>query len=99
VAITLVSQVYESIKERNDYKTSTGITYGGQGQPMDIKKSNKNFKDGKLKCFNYNKYRYMAKECWSKKKERETRKYFKCDKEGHIAKNCKRKQSIKKYKV
>ena len=29
---------------------------------MDIRKSNKNFKDGKPKCFNYNKYRHMAKE-------------------------------------
>jgi len=27
------------------------------------------------------------------------RKYFKCDKEGHIAKNCKVTQSIKKCKV
>ena len=30
---------------------------------MDIGKSNDNFKDRKPKCFNYNKYRYMAKEC------------------------------------
>ena len=30
---------------------------------MDIGKSNKNFKDRKLKYFNCNKYRYMAKEC------------------------------------
>ena len=30
----------------------------------------------------------MAKECW-KKKEKETRKYFKCNKEEHIVKNCK----------
>jgi len=73
--------------------------YGGQGQPMDIGKSNKNFKDGKLKYFNCNKYRHMAKECQSKKKERETRKYFKCDKEEHIAKNCKRKQLMKKHRV
>jgi len=58
---------------------------------MDIRKFNENFKDGKLKCFNCNKYRHMAKEYQSKKKERETRKYFKCDEEGHIAKNCKRK--------
>ena len=29
---------------------------------MDIRKSNKNFKNRKLKCFNYNKYRYMAKD-------------------------------------
>ena len=31
VAITLVGQGYESTEGRNDYKTSTGITYGGQG--------------------------------------------------------------------
>ena len=30
---------------------------------MDIGKSKNNFKDGKPKCFNYNKYRHMAKEC------------------------------------
>jgi len=53
---------------------------------MDIGKSNNNFKDRKLKCFNCNKYGHMAKECW-KKKEKETRKYFKYNKEGHIAKN------------
>jgi len=40
----------------------------------------------------------MAKKCQSKKKERETRKCFKCD-EGYIAKNCKRKQSMKKHRV
>ena len=40
----------------------------------------------------------MAKECQSKKKERETRKCFKYDKE-HIAKNCKKMQSMKKHKV
>ena len=64
---------------------SIKITYGEQGQPMDIGKYNDNFKDRKLKYFNYNKYGYMAKECWSKKKEHEIRKCFKCDKEGHIA--------------
>ena len=41
----------------------------------------------------------MAKECQSKKKERETRKCFKYNKEEHIAKNCKKKQSMKKHKV
>ena len=40
----------------------------------------------------------MAKECW-KKKEKETRKCFKCDKEGHIAKDYKEKQSMKKQKI
>ena len=65
---------------------------------MDIGKSNDNFKDRKLKCFNCNKYGYMAKECW-KKKEKETRKRFKCEQERYIVKNCKGKQSIKKWKV
>ena len=39
----------------------------------------------------------MAKECW--KKKRETRKCFKCDKEGHITKDCKEKQLMKKWKI
>jgi len=75
------------------------MTYGGQGQLMDIKKSNNNFKNKKPKYFNCNKYKYMAKKCWNKKKEKETRKCFKCDKEGHIAKNYKEKQSMKKQKI
>ncbi len=40
----------------------------------------------------------MAKECW-KKKEKETRKCFKYNKEKHIAKDCKGKQLMKKQKV
>ena len=69
VAIISVEQGYESIEGRHNYKTGTGTTYNGKGQPMDIGKSNDNFKDGKLKCFNCNKYRHMAKECLSEKKE------------------------------
>jgi len=34
VAITSVGQGYESTEERHDYKTGTGTTYGGKGQPM-----------------------------------------------------------------
>ncbi len=37
---------------------------------MDIGKSNKNFKDGKLKCFNCNKYGHMAKKYQLKRKKR-----------------------------
>ena len=66
---------------------------------MDIRKSNNNFKDRKLKCFNCNKYGHIAKKYWNKKKERETRKCFKCDKEEDIAKDCKGKQSMKKWKI
>ena len=96
VAITSVGQGYESTEGWHDYKTSTGTTYGGRGQLMDIGKSNKNFKDKKPKCFNYNKYRYIAKDCQSEKKERETRICFKCDKKEYIAKDCKGKQTMKK---
>ena len=66
---------------------------------MDIGKSNKNFKDRKPKCFNYNKYGHIAKECQLKKKEKEMRKYFKCDIKEHIAKNYRGKQLMKKHKV
>ena len=99
VAIILVRQEYESMEEHYNYKTSTRVTYGGWGQPMDIGRSNNNFKNEKPKCFNYNKYGHMAKECQVKKKEWETRKYFKCDKEGYIARNCKEKRTMKNRKV
>ena len=63
VAITLVEQGYKSMEGRHDYKTSIGTTYGSKRQPMDIGRSNNNFKDGKPKCFNCNKYRHMARDC------------------------------------
>ena len=66
---------------------------------MNIGKSNNNFKDGKLKYFNCNEYSNMAKECWMKKKEKDTRTYFKYDKKEHITKNCKEKQLMKKRKI
>ena len=72
---------------------STETTYGGRDQPMDIGKSNDNFRDGKPKCFNCNKYEYQ-----SKKKE-DKRQCFKYNKEEHIAKDCKGTQSMKKCKV
>jgi len=80
VAITLVGQGYESTEGHHDYKMGIGTTYRGRGQPIDIGKSNDNFKDGKPKCFNCNKYGHIAKECRAEKRERETRVCFKCDK-------------------
>jgi len=62
VAITSVRQGYEFTEGHHNYKISTGTTYGGQSQSMDIGKSNNNFKDRKSKCFNCNKYGYMAKD-------------------------------------
>ena len=91
VAIISVGQEYKSTEKYYNYKTSTGTMYDGQGQPMDIEKSNKNFKDKKPKCFNCNKYGHITKECQAKKKEQETQTCFKCDKEEYIAKDCKEK--------
>ena len=71
VAITSVGQGFESTEGQNNYKTSTGTTYGGRGQSMNIWKSNENFKDRKPKCFNCNKYGHITKECQSEKKEQE----------------------------
>ena len=69
VAIMSVGQGYKSTEGCHDYKMSTGTTYGGRGQPMDIGRSNNNFKDRKPKCFNCNKYGHMARDCQEKKKE------------------------------
>ena len=69
------------------------MTYRGQGQPMNIGKSNNNFKNRKPK------YEYMTKEYQLKKKECETRKCFKYEKEGHIAKDYKGIQLMKKQQV
>jgi len=63
VVIMSVGQGYESMKGHHDYKTSTETTYGGRGQPMDIERSNDNFKNRKPKCFNCNKYEHIAKDC------------------------------------
>ena len=99
VVITSVEQGYESMERRYNYKTGTRTTYGGREQLMDIGKSNNNFKNGKPKCFNYNKYGHMAKECWLEKKKWETRVCFKYNKKGYIAKDYKGKQTMKKQKV
>ena len=99
VEITSAGQGYESTEGQYDYKTSTETTYREWEQPMDIGKSNDNFKDRKPKHFNYNKYSHMAKECRSNKKEQEMQTCFKCDKERHIAKDCNKTQSMKKWKI
>jgi len=52
--------------------------YGGQGLPMNIGKSKENFKDKKPRCFNYDVYGHMAKDCRKLKKEKDTRKCYKC---------------------
>ena len=84
------------MESQHDYKTNTGITFGGRGVPMDIGKSRNNFDENrKPRCFNCNLYGHLAKEYKRPKKERETRKCYNCDKQGHLAKDCKSKQPMK----
>ena len=62
---------------------------------MDIGKAKDNYnKEERPKCFNYNKYGHITKEC-QKKKEKDLRKCFKCEKVGHVIKDCKEKYLMK----
>ena len=67
---------------------------------MDIRKSRDNFdKDRRPRCLNYNTYRHMAKECQKPKKDKEMRKYYKCDKVRYLAKDCRSGQKMKKTMI
>ena len=85
----------ESLKEWKIAITLVRQGYKSTERHQDYKTGTGTTYNRKLKCFNYNKYGHMVKECW-KKKEKEMRKCFKCNREEHIAKDCKRKQSMKK---
>ena len=68
--------------------------------PMDIGKAKDNFdKNGKPKCFNCNKYRYIEKDYKKLKKKKDTRKCYKYKQIGHIAKNCRLGQKIKNWSI
>jgi len=64
VAITLVEQRYKSTESWHDYRTGIEITYRGRETLIEIGKSKNSYnKDGKLRCFNCNVYRYIIKDC------------------------------------
>lgn len=89
MAITSVEQWYKSIGSQQDYRTETETIYRGKCTPMNIGKARENFdKVRKPRCFNCNVYGHMAKKYRKPKKEWDTRKDYKCDKVGHIAKDC-----------
>ena len=100
VAITLVGQRYKSTKSQQDYKIETETTYRERGILMNIKKTRENFdKDGKPKCFNYNIYKHIVKKCRKPKKKQDIRKYYKCNKVEHIAKDYRLEQKMKNYSI
>ena len=64
---------------------------------MNIGKAKNNY--GKPKYFNYNIYKYMAKNCRKLKKEKKTRKCYKCDKVRYHTKNYRSEQKIKNKSI
>ena len=95
-AITSVEQKYKSTESWHNYKTETGITFEGKEVPMNIGKSKDNFnKDVKPRCFDCNIYKHIAKEYQKPRKNKETRKCYKCEKVGYLAKDCRLEQKMK----
>jgi len=95
VAITAVGQGYEWTNIHYNYRTGSGITYGGMGKPMEIGRQQNNGQGRKPKCYNCNKFRHMAKDCRQPKKEKKQQECFKCGKEEHIAIGCRAPQQMK----
>jgi len=85
VAITAVGQGYEWTNICYDYKTGSGITYGGMGKPMEIGQQQNNRQGRKPKCYNCNKFGHITKDCRQPKREKKPQGCFKCGKEEHIA--------------
>ena len=100
VAIILVEQGYESTKDKQDYKTESGIIYRGREASVNIRKSRNNYNnDIKPRCFNCNVYRHIAKNYRKPNKEKETRKYYKYNKVEYLAKNYRSGQNIKNRSI
>ena len=95
VAITAVGQGYEWTNICYDYRTGSEIIYEGMGKPMEIGQQQNNGQGRKPKCYNYNKFGHMAKDCQQPKKEKKPQGCFKCSKEGHIAIGCRASQQMK----
>jgi len=77
VAITAVGQGYEWTNIYYDYKTSSGITYGGMGKPMEIGRQQNNGQGHKPKCYNCNKFGHIEKDCRQPKREKKPQGCFK----------------------
>jgi len=67
---------------------------------MDIRRFKNDYKrDRKPRYFNYNINGHIAKDFLKPKKEKETKKYYKCDKVGHLIKNCRSEQKMKNRSI
>ena len=76
------------MESQHNYKIGTGTIFGKKEAPMDIRKSKDNFdKDGKLRCFNCNIYKHITKKCQKPRKDKETRKCYKCNRVRYLAKD------------
>ena len=88
------------MESQYDYKIGTEMTYGGRDILINMGKAKDNFdKDRIPKCFNCKIYGHIVKKCQKPKREREMRKYFKCDKTGHLEKDCRIRQKIKNRSI
>jgi len=63
---------------------------------MDIGKAQDNFDENRRpRGFNCNVYKHIVREYRKLKKKKETRKCYKCNKVGHLVKDCRSKQEMK----
>ena len=84
--------------ESGNYISQTGIrtTCSRREAFMDTGKFKDNYnKNRKSKCFNYNVYRHMAKDCQKPKKEKETRKWYRYNKIEYLVKDCRLEKRMK----
>jgi len=63
VVITAVGQGYKWTNICYNYRTGSKITYEGISKPMEIERQLKSIEGCKTKCYNCNKFGYIAKDC------------------------------------
>jgi hypothetical protein len=85
-AIQCVGKGPEATQTRHDILTTTGVIYGGKGQPMEIGQTKSEWsKDKTPKCYKCNQFGHIGKEC---RKKFQGVKCHGCGKFGHIVRDC-----------
>jgi hypothetical protein len=100
-AIQSVGKGQEATQTCHDLLTSTGVTYGGNGQPMEIGRKRLEWsKDRTPKCYKCNQFGHIRKECPKKNQGTQGVKGYGCGKFGHVAKHCQFKgKTQSKFKI